>query len=105
MPKKPEMLWIVAVLVLGIAGVAWAGQDADGVADAVDNCIAAPNADQADADGDGYGDACEAPCDLTGDNVVGVPDFSLLSQGAESSCDEETLRSHFGAKSGPSANH
>ncbi|MEM8707965.1 MAG: LamG-like jellyroll fold domain-containing protein, partial [Actinomycetota bacterium] len=33
--------------------------DADGVDDEVDNCVTVPNADQADADGDWIGDACE----------------------------------------------
>jgi len=33
--------------------------DGDGVADPSDNCPSAPNADQADEDGDGTGDACE----------------------------------------------
>jgi hypothetical protein len=36
-----------------------ADADSDGVTDAEDNCPAAPNADQADEDGDGTGDACE----------------------------------------------
>ena len=35
--------------------------DADGVLDAHDNCPLVANADQADADGDGLGDACEVP--------------------------------------------
>ncbi|WP_254614758.1 lamin tail domain-containing protein [Myxococcus sp. CA056] len=33
--------------------------DADGVINAVDNCPGVPNADQADADGDGRGDVCD----------------------------------------------
>lgn len=34
--------------------------DGDGIVDALDNCPAVSNADQADADGDDIGDACEA---------------------------------------------
>src|SRR5919108_3064019 len=33
--------------------------DRDGIPDAEDNCLSVSNADQADADGDGFGDACE----------------------------------------------
>ena len=36
-----------------------ADTDGDGVADASDNCPAAPNAGQADGDGDGAGDVCD----------------------------------------------
>jgi hypothetical protein len=37
------------------------GQDADGdgVPEAVDNCPGVANASQLDADGDGFGDACD----------------------------------------------
>ena len=35
-------------------------EDDDGIADADDNCVDDANADQADADGDGIGDACES---------------------------------------------
>jgi hypothetical protein len=37
--------------------------DGDGVCDDVDNCPAAANPDQADADADGIGDVCDAPDD------------------------------------------
>lgn len=40
--------------------------DADGVANAQDNCPAEANADQADLDGDGTGDACDADGDADG---------------------------------------
>jgi parallel beta-helix repeat protein len=35
--------------------------DSDGMPDATDNCLGIPNPDQADTDGDGTGDACDAP--------------------------------------------
>ncbi len=46
--------------------------DGDGVTDDVDNCPTVANADQADADGDGIGDACEADttADSDGDGVA-----------------------------------
>ncbi len=40
--------------------------DGDGVPDNTDNCPAAPNADQADTDGDGIGNACDADSDGDG---------------------------------------
>lgn len=46
--------------------------DADGVEDHVDNCTSAANPDQADADRDGTGDACDG--DPDGDGVVGLED-------------------------------
>jgi hypothetical protein len=36
--------------------------DSDGIFDVIDNCVDTPNPDQADADNNGVGDACE-PCD------------------------------------------
>jgi uncharacterized repeat protein (TIGR01451 family) len=48
-------------------GVADTDGDADGVIDCEDNCPGVANADQADADDDGAGDACE--CDSDDDGV------------------------------------
>lgn len=47
--------------------VARAGRDGDSVPDAQDNCPEVANADQADLDGDGLGDACDA--DVDGDGL------------------------------------
>jgi Thrombospondin type 3 repeat/PKD domain/Cadherin-like domain len=46
--------------------------DGDGVPDSTDNCPGAANADQADADGDGLGDACDP--DTDGDGVANASD-------------------------------
>jgi hypothetical protein len=51
-----------------------ADADADAVGDVCDNCIAAPNNDQADLDGDGPGDACDTCTDTDGDGF-GNPGF------------------------------
>ncbi|MEO1576230.1 MAG: thrombospondin type 3 repeat-containing protein [Pseudomonadota bacterium] len=52
--------------------------DGDGVDDSVDNCSAIANADQVDADADGFGNRCDA--DLNNDLVVNVVDLGLLRQ-------------------------
>ncbi len=49
--------------------------DADGVPDSADNCPADANADQADLDGDGIGDACDE--DIDGDGLSNVIEIWL----------------------------
>jgi Thrombospondin type 3 repeat len=51
--------------------------DGDGVPDATDNCPAAANADQADADGDKIGDACEV---LPNGNVPAVAARNVIAK-------------------------
>ncbi len=50
--------------------------DGDGVPDAQDNCTNVRNADQYDADGDGYGNICDA--DLNNSGQVTVADYTIL---------------------------
>ena len=51
------------VMVAHVAFCASQDADGDGICDALDNCPAAANPDQADSDGDGVGDACDVPTD------------------------------------------
>ena len=51
--------------------------DGDGSSDWVDNCLYTQNPDQADSDGDGYGDACERFYDL-GNGTVRDNDTGLI---------------------------
>ena len=50
--------------------------DGDGVPDSGDNCTLVVNADQLDADGDGYGNICDG--DLNNSGFVNTADFALL---------------------------
>jgi hypothetical protein len=75
--------------------------DGDGVFDSVDNCPDLANPDQADCDGDGYGDACaiadglsadcnsnNVPDECEGDcNGNGNPDDCDIADGISADCD------------------
>ena len=50
--------------------------DNDGVLDGVDNCRLVANANQLDANGDGYGNLCDA--DLNNSGIVTTADYALL---------------------------
>ncbi len=63
--------------------------DADAVQDAVDNCPGVENTDQADADGDGFGDACEGP-DADADGVPdGLDNCALVPNPAQEDADRD----------------
>jgi hypothetical protein len=78
------MRHILSIMILGVAlmtaPAVGAGMDTDmdGYDDDQDNCSAVANAGQEDADGDGFGNLCDA--DLDGDCVVGIVDFGLFKQ-------------------------
>ncbi len=50
--------------------------DSDGTLDCIDNCVALANADQANLDSDGQGDACDGDDDNDGTPDVGNPNFT-----------------------------
>jgi len=91
--------------------------DADGIADIIDNCINVANADQQDIDSDGYGNICDA--DFNNDGIVGpfdlsafrvaygqpasaYPDQDLNGDGVVGPYDLSAFRSYYGKPPGPS---
>lgn len=100
-----------------------ADTDGDTVADSIDNCTLVANANQRDADGDGYGNSCDG--DLNNTGLVNSADFailrSVLNQSATSSptaaaadlndsgtvttADVAMLRARLGLVPGPSGLH
>jgi hypothetical protein len=90
-------------------------RDGDGIADDVDNCTLLANAGQLDADGDGFGNACDA--DFNGDGAVNFADLAtfrtrfgtrdaqadLTADGVVNFADLARVRELFGRAPGPSA--
>ena len=92
--------------------------DSDTIPDPSDNCTTVANADQKDADKDGYGCVCDQ--DTNQDNAVGTPDFGpvLMNFGgaatgaaasSDTNCDDAVgtpdfgpILMNFGAGVGPS---
>jgi len=69
-PSNPRLI------VAGKCGCADATDgDGDGVPDCLDNCVSAANPTQEDCDGDGTGDACEAPIDCNGNGTLDACDI------------------------------
>jgi murein DD-endopeptidase MepM/ murein hydrolase activator NlpD len=105
-----------ALALLALAFVAWAAdQDADGIVDGFDNCIAAANPQQRDSDGDGIGNACDPDFDQNGVvNFVDLgrmkenfftsdPNTDLNGDGSVNFLDLGILKSFFFLAPGPSA--
>ncbi|MBC7699133.1 MAG: thrombospondin type 3 repeat-containing protein [Massilia sp.] len=99
------------------AAVIETDSDGDGVPDSSDNCVAVPNKEQQDTDGDGYGNACDA--DLNNDGFVNSLDLSTMrgqfgkrgvagdlnGDGLVNALDVSRFSKLFGKAPGPSAWH
>ncbi len=108
--------WSIALLVLSSVAHA-ADTDGDGVLDALDNCTLVANPSQYDADGDGYGNICDA--DLNQSGRVTSTDYLILrnalnttnpvcdldSSGSVTVADYTILRKRLNTPPGPSGLH
>lgn len=77
--------WSIAIDVVPV--VVSDDADGDGVLDAEDNCPTVPNPDQADSNGDGFGDACVDPTASISeranvDRTATIGAFSTIKKGA-----------------------
>ena len=65
--------------------------DGDGIADVVDNCPLVANSDQANADGDSFGDVCDTDDD--GDGIADVVDnCPLVANSDQANADGDSWR-------------
>ena len=94
-----------------------ADRDADGTPDSADNCTLVANPDQFDADGDGYGNVCDA--DLNNTGMVTTADYTMLRNalntananadlnhsGTVTTADYTILRNRLNTAPGPSGIH
>lgn len=76
LPLRIPLLVLSFLLTLSLlSGTARAAdRDGDGVDEAVDNCLEAPNPSQLDGDDDGFGNACDL--DIDNDDLVNFRDLS-----------------------------
>jgi len=79
--RAPRRPWascapLLALLLSCPPGALAADADGDGVEDVADNCRTIANASQADRDGDGFGDACDA--DANNDGLVSFRDVAEM---------------------------
>lgn len=74
--------------------------DADGVANDIDNCPFVPNTDQANTDGDGLGDVCDSvdwyADDMDGDGVLNQADNCPFFANAETQVTDSENPAYFG---------
>jgi hypothetical protein len=75
-PAGAPVLLAETTHAVGITAGEARDRDTDAVPDLADNCVLAANAAQADADADGFGNACDA--DLDGDGVVEDEDVDRI---------------------------